>query len=337
MCQYSAGPDGIPLDWHLVHLGRFAMGRPGLIITEATGVSPEGRISPSDTGIWNAVQADGWARVVDFIHSQGVPVAIQLAHAGRKGSTSPPWEGETHVAPGEGGWETIGPSPVAFGDLPAPRPMSEADIAAVVGHFRTATRRAVEAGFDAVEIHGAHGYLIHQFLSPLSNHRVDGYGDGFEGRARFLLEVVDAVREELPDDRPLMVRLSATDWVDGGWDLDQTVATARLLADRGVDLIDCSSGGTVPRAQIPVGPGYQVPFARRIRQVVPVPTAAVGRIEDPRHASSIVADGSADLVLMGRAFLRQPLWPLLAAAQLGLSVDWPSPFEPAALNPSIRA
>lgn len=326
MCQYSAGADGRPREWHFVHLGQFGVGGAALVLTEATAVVPEGRLSPGDTGLWDDGQAAAWRPITDFLHAQGALAGVQLGHAGRKASTTPPWEGETSIRPTDGGWETVGSSSRAFGTLPPPRALARDDIAEVVEAFASATRRAIDAGFDVVELHAAHGYLIHEFLSPLSNVRTDEYGGTFENRVRLLLEVVEAMRAAWPDDRPLFVRMSATDWAEGGWDLEQTVAAARLLRDLGVDLLDCSSGGTVPNAPIPVGPGYQVPFAREVRERAEIATGAVGRITEPAQAERIVGEGAADAVLLGKAFLRQPHWPLLAAVELGADVPWPPQY-----------
>jgi 2,4-dienoyl-CoA reductase-like NADH-dependent reductase (Old Yellow Enzyme family) len=326
MCEYSA-VDGVPLDWHLVHLGSFARGGAGLVLTEATAVTPEGRISPADTGIWNDEQATAWRRIVDFIRSQEAVPGIQLAHAGRKASTAKPWEGGGHVAPADGGWEdVVAPSSVAFGQLPKPGELSVDEIAAVVCAFGEAARRAHSVGFEVAEVHAAHGYLLHEFLSPLSNRRTDSYGGSFENRTRIVLEVVDAVRAVWPEDRPVFVRLSATDWVDGGWSEDETVALAALLREHGVDLVDCSSGGTSPSATIPVGPGYQVPFASRVRREAGVPSGAVGMITEPQQAEKVIASGDADAVLLGRALLRDPHWPLRAAHELGAEVRWPPQY-----------
>jgi 2,4-dienoyl-CoA reductase-like NADH-dependent reductase (Old Yellow Enzyme family) len=326
MCEYSA-VDGVPQDWHLVHLGSLARGGAGLVFTEATAVLPEGRISPVDTGIWNDAQVEAWRRIVAFVRSQETVPGIQLAHAGRKASTEPPWVGRGHVPPEQGGWtDVMAPSAIAFGGLPAPTAMSTAQVADVVAAFAAAARRALEAGFEVIEIHSAHGYLLHSFLSPLSNQRDDRYGGSFDNRVRMLLEVVDAVRAEWPDQRPLVVRVSATDWVEGGWDIDQTVALAALLRERGVDLLDCSSGGISPFAEIPVGPGYQVPFAARVRRETGLPTGAVGMITETRQAEQILADGAADVVILARALLRNPHWPLLAADELGDDVRWPPQY-----------
>lgn len=330
MCQYAVeSQDGVPTDWHLVHLGARAQGGFGLILAEATAVTPEGRISPQDTGLWNDEQRDAWARIVDFAHTQDAAVGVQLAHAGRKASTYRGFPGEPHgsVSPDAGGWTTVGPSADAFVGYAEPVELSTAEISEVVAAFAESARRADEAGFDVVEIHAAHGYLIHQFLSPLSNHRTDAYGGDFTGRTRLALEVVDAVRATWPQGKPLFVRISATDWTDGGWDAEQSVRLAAELGRRGVDLVDTSTGGNV-LAEIPVGPGYQVPFARQIREQAEIPTGAVGLILEPQQAEKILADGDADVVLLARAALREPSWPQRAAAELGLA--WrDAPYPPA--------
>ena len=323
MCQYSVErQDGVPTDWHLVNLGARAQGGFGLLLTEATAVTPDGRISPQDTGLWNDAQRDAWARIVRFAHDQGAAIGVQLAHAGRKASTYRGFSDEPQgsTVPVEaGGWPTVSASPEAFPGYDAPREMTLDEIAAVVSAFGEAARRSVEAGFDTVEVHGAHGYLVHQFLSPLTNHRTDAYGDGFEGRTRLLVEIVDAVRAHVPETMPVLVRLSATDWTEGGWDADQTVAVSAVLKDHGVDLVDVSSGGAV-LAEIPVGPGYQVPFARAVREGSGLPSGAVGLITTPQQAERVVTTGDADVVLIARAALREPAWPQRAAAELG--VDW---------------
>ena len=322
MCQYMVlAEDGVPTDWHLVHLGSRAQGGFGLVITEATAVVPEGRISPQDTGIWDDEQRDAWRRIADFVHSQGAAFGIQLAHAGRKASTFRGFPGEPtgSVPTEEGGWASVGPSADAFPGYTEPQAMTLADIAATVTAFADAARRSDEAGFDVVELHAAHGYLLHEFLSPLSNTRTDGYGGGFEGRTRLLLEVVDAVREVWPAEKPVFVRLSATDWTEGGWTLEDSVRLSALLKNRGVDLVDTSTGGNV-QADIPVGPGYQVRFARGIRADAGIPTGAVGMITSPQQAEDVLAAGDADVVLLARAALREPSWPLRAAAELG--VGW---------------
>jgi 2,4-dienoyl-CoA reductase-like NADH-dependent reductase (Old Yellow Enzyme family) len=326
MCQYSS-TDGHPSDWHLVHLGSLARGGAGLVVQEATAVTPEGRISPWDAGIWTDAQAEDYARIVDFVRGQGAVPGIQLAHAGRKGSTQRPWDGHDYVDPADGGYGTVAPSPVAFGDWPVPKELSAEDIAVLVEAFAAAARRALAAGFEVAEIHGAHGYLIHEFLSPLANQRADEYGGDLAGRSRFLLEVVRAVRAVWPDDKPLLVRLSATDWVHDGWDVEQTVEVARSLAGEGVDLVDVSSGGLSPDQQIALGPGYQVPFARRVREGSGLPVAAVGLITSPQQAEQVLAEGSADAVVMARELLRNPHWPLLAAAELGEGTElWPDQY-----------
>ncbi len=323
MCQYSC-VDGFATDWHLVHLGSRAQGGASLVIVEASAVLAEGRISPGDLGIWKDEHIPALQRIVEFLHSQGARAGIQLAHAGRKASMSVPFNGERLLQPSESGWQPVAPSALAFSaDYAEPAALSAAGIAAVVEAFRQATLRADKAGFDFVEIHAAHGYLLHEFLSPLANHRTDAYGGSFEGRTRLVIEVVDAVRAAWPAHLPLLVRISATDWAEGGWNIDESVALAKLFRDHGVDLVDVSSGGQVPNAVIPVGPGFQVPFAARIRSEAGIPTAAVGLITDPAQANDIVAQGSADLVLLARELLRDPYWPLHAAAALGVPASWP--------------
>ena len=332
MCQYSSDK-GKPTDWHLVHLGSFARGGAGLVLTEATAVSPEGRISPWDAGIWTDEQADAYRRITSFVHGQGAAAGVQLAHAGRKGSTRRPWEGHGSVPSDEGGWQTVAPSPIAFGDFDAPKELAETELAGVVADFGAAAVRADAAGFDVVEVHAAHGYLLHQFLSPLANHRADRYGGDLAGRSRLLLEVVEAVRDAWPEDKPLFVRLSATDWAEGGWGLEETVEVARRLADAGVDLVDVSSGGAVPWQVVEVGPGYQVPFARAVREGAGVPTAAVGLVTEPAQAEDIVASGAADAVLLARAVLRDPHWALRAADELGAGDGlWPRQYLRARLS-----
>jgi 2,4-dienoyl-CoA reductase-like NADH-dependent reductase (Old Yellow Enzyme family) len=326
MCQYSS-TDGLPDDWHLVHLGGLARGGAGLVITEATAVTADGRISPWDAGIWTDEQAHAYERITSFIRSQGAVPGIQLAHAGRKASTQRPWDGSGSVPLDQGGWQTVAPSAEAFGRYAAPRELSVAEIEQLVRDFAAAARRADAAGFEVAELHAAHGYLIHQFLSPLSNLRTDGYGGDFEGRTRFLLEVTEAVREVWPADKPLFVRFSATDWVEGGWTAEETVELSKQVGVLGVDLIDVSSGGLDPRQQIPVGPGYQVPLARQVREGSGLPVGAVGLITEPQQAEQILADGSADAVLLARAVLRDPHWPLRAAAELGDDVTWPLQYE----------
>ena len=327
MCEYSA-VDGVPDDWHLVHLGSRAVGGAGLVFTEATAVSPEGRISPGDTGIWNAAQADAWARIVGFISSQGAAPGIQLAHAGRKGSTSAPWHGGKALNVEQGAWTPVAPSAIAFDDGYAmPAALDSAGIAKVVADFRAATVRAAAAGFRVIEIHAAHGYLLHEFLSPLTNHRDDAYGGSLKNRARLLFATVAAVREGWPAPRPLLVRVSATDWAAGGWDIDECVQLARLLKQAGVDLIDCSSGGAVPHAKVPIGPGYQVPFAARIRREAGIATGAVGLITDAKQADAILDRGEADLVFIARELLRDPYFPRRAAAELGAVIEPPVQYQ----------
>lgn len=318
MCQYSS-EDGLASDWHLVHLGSRAAGGAALVVTEAASVEERGRISPQDLGLWDDTQIDGLQRITSFIHAQGAVAGVQLAHAGRKASTSRPWEGGEPIEVNQGGWEPVlAPSPVAFAaGYPTPEAMSADHIRAVTKAFSQAARRALEAGFQVVEIHAAHGYLLHQFLSPLSNSRTDEYGGAFENRIRMLREVVAAVRKVWLERLPLLVRISATDWVEGAsWDLEQSVKLSRILKAEGVDLIDCSSGGTVPDAKVPVGPGYQTPFAERIRRETGILTAAVGMITEAEQAETILRTGQADLVILGREFLRDPYWPLHAAAKL---------------------
>jgi 2,4-dienoyl-CoA reductase-like NADH-dependent reductase (Old Yellow Enzyme family) len=325
MCQYSS-VEGYPNDWHLVHLGSLARGGSGLVMQEATAVTPEGRITPADAGIWEDGQADAYMPITQFIRAQGAVPGIQLAHAGRKASTERPWVGDGYVEIGQGGWETVGPSQVAFGDWPAPRELSVDDILAVVRAFADAARRAIEAGYGVAEIHGAHGYLLHQFLSPLSNHRTDDYGGDLEGRSRFLVQVVDAVREVWPEERPLFVRFSATDWSPDGWDVDETVELSRRLVGHGVDLIDVTSGGLVPGARIEVEPGYQVPFARAVREGAGLPVSAVGLIVAPEQADQILVNNAADAIMLARELLRNPHWPWTAARALGDDVPWPPQY-----------
>ncbi len=342
MCQYSS-EDGFANDWHLVHLGSRAQGGAGLVMIEASAVLAEGRISINDLGIWKDAHIPALKQIASFIHSQGVRAGIQLAHAGRKGSMSRPFAGERLLSAAEGGWQPVAPSALAFSESYAvPQALDQAGIDAVVEAFRQAARRALEAGFDLVEIHGAHGYLLHEFLSPLANHRADKYGGSFENRIRLILEVVDVVRGEWPAHLPLFVRISATDWAEGGWTPDESVALARKFREHGVDLVDCSSGGQVPTAQIPVGPGFQVQFAARIRREAGIPTAAVGLITDPAQANTIVAVGEADMVFLAREMLRDPYWPLHAAAALGETASWPvqylraAPHHSTARTPVVR-
>jgi 2,4-dienoyl-CoA reductase-like NADH-dependent reductase (Old Yellow Enzyme family) len=318
MCQYSA-EDGRVGDWHLAHLGARAVGGAGLVIAEATAVSPEGRITPGCAGLWSDAQIEPWARVARFVEAHGAVAGIQLAHAGRKASAARPWDGARQLAPETGGWETIGPSPIAFGaNLPrAPREMSLGDIRRVQHDFVAAAQRALIAGFHLLEFHSAHGYLSHSFLSPLSNHRTDAYGGDFEGRTRFTLETAAALRAAWPDALPFAVRLSCTDWMEGGWTIEESVELARRLRALGADLVDCSSGGSSPAAKPPYAAGWQVPFAERIRGEAGIATAAVGLITEPAQADAIVREGRADVVLLARQFLREPHWPIRAARELG--------------------
>ncbi|GAB3877244.1 NADH:flavin oxidoreductase/NADH oxidase [Hymenobacter segetis] len=327
MCQYSA-EDGFANDWHLVHLGSRAVGGASLIIQEATAVSPEGRISPEDLGIWKDEHVPMLQRINAFIAAQGSVPGVQLAHAGRKASTYRPWSGEGVIIEGEGGWPVVGPTDVPFNDnYPMPTALDAAGIQKVIADFQAAAQRALAAGFKVIELHAAHGYLLHEFLSPLSNQRTDEYGGTFENRIRLLLEVVAATREVWPEDLPLIVRLSVTDWTEGGWNADESIQLAAMLKTRGVDLIDCSTGGNVPKAPIPVGPGYQVQFAERIKEETGILTGAVGLITTPAEAEAIVASGQADIVLLAREFLREPYFPLFAAQDLGAEVQWPAQYE----------
>lgn len=323
MCQYSA-TDGYANDWHLVHLGSRAVGGAALILVEATAVTPEGRISPGDLGIWTDEHIEPLARIVRFLESQGAVAGIQLAHAGRKASTDLAWKGGSALSDKQSGWPVIGPSAEAFDKgSPTPEALDSAGIDRIVTAFEAAARRALQAGFKVLEVHAAHGYLLHEFLSPLSNQRTDDYGGSLENRMRLVLRVVKSLRALMPEELPLMVRISATDWVEGGWDLEQSVALARRLKALGVDMIDVSTGGVVPRAHIPLSRGYQVPFAKWIREEAEVPTAAVGLITEPAHADEIVTGGDADLVLLGRELLREPYWPLKAQHALDAEPTWP--------------
>lgn len=317
MCQYSAS-EGIPNDWHLVHLGSRAAGGAAVVMAEASAVSPEGRISPADTGLWNDAQARAWKPIARFIEARGAVPAIQLAHAGRKASTRVPWIGHGRVAAEDGGWTPVAPSALAFDTRSAePRALDAAGIDKVVEDFTAAARRAFEAGFKLVEIHAAHGYLLHEFLSPLSNQREDEYGGSAANRMRLVRRVMEAVRREWPDELPVWLRISATDWAEGGWDIEDSVELARLAAGCGIDLVDVSSGGLVPDAEIPVGPGYQVPFAAGIRREAGIATGAVGLVLDAQQAERLIAEGQADMVLLGRAMLRDPYFPQHAARELG--------------------
>lgn len=327
MCQYSS-EEGVPTQWHLVHLGSRAVGGAALVMVEATAVSPEGRISPRDSGIWSGKQAEAFKPITHFIALQNCVPGIQLAHAGRKASTDTPWRGGRALAAPEGGWPPLGPSPLAFSESsPVPRQMSIKDIGQVTDQFVAAAGRCLEAGFQVLELHMAHGYLLHEFLSPLSNLRTDEYGGGLTNRMRLPLQVATAVRETWPEHLPLFVRISCTDWAAGGWDLTQSIELARRLKETGVDLIDCSSAGLVPYAKIPAGPGFQVPFAAAIRSGAEIATGAVGLITQAVQAEQVVRTEQADIVLLARELLRDPYWPLHAARTLGQEVPWPPQYE----------
>jgi 2,4-dienoyl-CoA reductase-like NADH-dependent reductase (Old Yellow Enzyme family) len=323
MCQYSV-TDGVPGHWHMVHLGSRAVGGAGAVIAEATAISPEGRISAHDTGIWNDAQVQAWQPITAFIAEEGAIPGVQLAHAGRKASVQRPWEGGGSLSAAQGAWQTVAPSAVPFdADWHVPHALDAQGLRKVVDDFRAAAVRAKAAGFKLIEIHGAHGYLLHQFMSPLSNHRSDEYGGSFENRTRLVREVIAAVREVWPAEWPLWLRVSATDWAEGGWNIDESVRLAGELQALGVDLVDVSSGGLVPHVKIPVAPGYQVPFAARIRQETGMPTGAVGLITEPAQAEGIIAGGAADLVLIARASLRDPYFPRRAAQELGATIAPP--------------
>jgi 2,4-dienoyl-CoA reductase-like NADH-dependent reductase (Old Yellow Enzyme family) len=330
MCQYSVfAEDGVPRDWHLMHLGSLATGGSGLVIAEATAVTADGRITPRDTGLWNDEQLDAWSRIVTFIHSQGASAGVQLAHAGRKASTWPAWGYERvgTIPIAEGGWRTVSASGLPFGDYAAPDALDADGIDAIVAAFTAAAVRAVEAGFDLIELHAAHGYLLHQFLSPLSNNREDEYGGSLENRARLLLRIVRDIRAAVGDELPVLVRFSATDYAAGGWDQEQTAVVARWARDAGADLFDISSGGNVNGVTVPLAPGYQVPFSEYVRTAAEVPTAAVGLITEPQQAEDIVASGQADAILLARELLRDPHWPLRAARELGAEINyWPGQY-----------
>jgi 2,4-dienoyl-CoA reductase-like NADH-dependent reductase (Old Yellow Enzyme family) len=337
LCQYSAlDRDGMPTDWHLAHLGSFAMGGAGLVMAEATAVVPEGRISPHDTGIWNDEQARGWRRVVDFVHAQGALAGLQLAHAGRKASVYPEWgfeqkgsiplDAPADIDPGRG-WQTVSASELAFEGYRAPRALALDELPAIVSAFAAAARRAIDAGFDLVELHAAHGYLLHQFLSPLSNIRTDSYGGSLENRARLLLDIVRAVRAELGESVPVLVRFSASDYAEGGWDAAQTATVAAWAHDAGADFFDISSGGLIAGVRIPLAPGYQVPFAEQVRETAEVAVSAVGLITEAAQAAAIVESGQADAVMLGREMMRDPHFALRAAHELGVELDyWPPQY-----------
>jgi 2,4-dienoyl-CoA reductase-like NADH-dependent reductase (Old Yellow Enzyme family) len=326
MCQYSS-ENGMPTDWHFVHLGSRAVGGAGLVMVEATAVSPEGRISPDDSGIWLDEHAEGFRRISAFIKAQGAAPAIQIAHAGRKASTDAPWRGGKPLSVAVRGWQPVAPSAIPFADDHAvPRALTLADIDRIVGEFADAARRSLHAGFEVIEIHSAHGYLLHEFLSPLSNQRTDDYGGTLANRMRLPLRVARVVREIWPSKWPVLMRISATDWVDGGWDLAQSIELAKAAKEHGVDMIDCSSGALVAYASVPVGPGYQVPFAEAIRRDARIATGAVGMITEAHQAEQIIADGKADVVLLARSFLHDPYWPLHAAETLGDTIEWPKQY-----------
>lgn len=326
MCQYSSN-DGLPNDWHLVHLGTRAVGGAALVIVEASGVSPEGRITAWDSGIWSERHADAFRPIVEFIHAQGAVAGIQIAHAGRKASTEKPWRGGRAIMEGPDSWTPLAPSALPFreGD-PPPHAVTPREIDAIVEQFVRAAQLSLQAGFRVLEIHAAHGYLLHEFLSPLTNQRDDEYGGSLENRMRLTLRIAERVRQAWPDELPLFVRISASDWAEGGWDLEQSIELAKRLRNIGVDLIDCSSGGSVPFAKVEVGPGYQVPFARAIRERAEIATGAVGLITTAHQAEEILRDGAADAVLLARQLLRDPYFPLHAAKELGVDVDWPDQY-----------
>ncbi|MBI3715634.1 MAG: NADH:flavin oxidoreductase/NADH oxidase [Betaproteobacteria bacterium] len=332
MCQYSSD-NGMPSHWHLVHLGSRAVGGAALVMTEASAVCPEGRISPEDAGIWSQAHADAWAPIAAFIKAQGAVASMQLAHAGRKASTYAPWRGSGEVKQGQGGWQVVGPSAVPFSDkFPMPREMSEADLKKCRDDFVAAAKFALAAGFDVPEVHAAHGYLMHEFLSPLSNTRTDRYGGSLENSMRFPLEICAAVREAWPKTKPVFVRLSATDWKEGGWDVAQAIEFCKQLKAIGIDLVDISSGGNIADAKMTIRPGYQVPFARAIREGTGLCTGTVGLITDAVQAEQVVGDGDADCVFLARALLRDPYWPRHAAQRLGRALPWPDPYSRAGVN-----
>jgi 2,4-dienoyl-CoA reductase-like NADH-dependent reductase (Old Yellow Enzyme family) len=326
MCQYSSN-DGFPTDWHLVHLGSRAVGGAALVMVEATAVTPEGRISPFDSGLWSEEHVPAFQRITSFLKEHGAVPGIQLAHAGRKASTDVPWRGDKTLPKDQGGWEPLAPSSVPFSDeSPVPREMTREEIDQAVSHFEASALLARQAGFEVVEIHMAHGYLIHEFLSPLSNRRKDEYGGDFENRVRFPMRVASGVRRQWPENLPLFIRISCTDWADGGWDLEQSIAFCRRLKDMGIDLIDCSSVGSVPDAKIPLGVGYQTIFSAEIRRAVQIPTGTVGVILSPLQAEHILVTEQADCVLLAREMLRDPYWALHAATTLRVDAEWPPQY-----------
>jgi 2,4-dienoyl-CoA reductase-like NADH-dependent reductase (Old Yellow Enzyme family) len=335
MCQYSSD-NGMPNEWHYVHLGSRAVGGAALVSVEASAVSPEGRITPWDAGIWSSAHAAAWKPLADFIRERGAVPAIQIAHAGRKASCNKPWAGGKPLAPSEGAWKTLGPSEIAFGAYPPPKAMTIAEIERAIEDFRSAAQFSLAAGFDVVEIHGAHGYLLHSFASPLSNRRSDDYGGSFENRIRLPLAVARAVRGAWPQAKPVFYRLSATDWAEGGWDLGQSIELCRQLKAIGIDMVDCSSGGNIADAKMTLGPGYQVPFADAIRKESGMPTIAVGLISEPVQAEQIVSLGQADAVCLARALLRDPYWPRHAAKALGVAMPWPDQYKRCDVGPIGR-
>jgi 2,4-dienoyl-CoA reductase-like NADH-dependent reductase (Old Yellow Enzyme family) len=335
MCQYSS-ENGMPNEWHFVHLGSRAVGGASLVCVEASAVAPEGRITPWDAGLWSDEHARAWKPIADFVRAQGAVPAIQIAHAGRKASVDKPWRGGKPLAASAGGWQTLGPSDVPFGEYLPPRAMKKEEMRRTVEDFRKSAQHALAAGFDAVEVHGAHGYLLHSVASPLSNRRSDEYGGSLENRIRFPLEVARAVREAWPQDKPVFYRLSATDWTEGGWDLAQSIELAQRLKALGIDMIDCSSGGNAVVPTMPIGPGYQVPFAAAIRKEAGIPTLAVGLISDAVQAEQIVALGHADAVCLARALLRDPYWPRHAAKELKVELPWPDPYKRCDVGPLGR-
>jgi 2,4-dienoyl-CoA reductase-like NADH-dependent reductase (Old Yellow Enzyme family) len=327
MCQYSSN-NGIPTEWHFVHLGSRAVGGAALVIQEATAVSPEGRISPDDLGIWNDIQSGAYKGITSFIISQNSVPGVQLAHAGRKGSTYSPWKGIGEVRKEEGGWQTFSPSPINFADnYPTPKEMDKGNIRKVIDDFCSAAERSINAGFRIIELHMAHGYLVHEFLSPLSNLRHDEYGGSLENRCRFAVEIAQKVREVIPEDFPLFARISSSDWIEGGWNIEDSVLLSKKLMEAGVDLIDCSSGGNAPKAAIPAGPGYQIQFSERIKMETGILTGGIGFITSPEQADQIIRTSQADIVLLAREILRNPYWPMNAAKVLKAEIEWPKQYE----------
>lgn len=326
MCQYSA-TDGVPNGWHFVHYGQYAVGKVGLVMTEASAISSEARSTLLDAGIWNDEQELAWKKIVDFVHAQGSKMGIQLWHSGQKASTTAPWQGQNYVSEEQGGWTSVSSSTVAFGDLPAPREISREEMQVTIEQYKDSAVRALNAGFDVVEIHGAHGYLIHSFLSPITNKREDEYGGSFMNRIRFVVEVVEAIREVWPQSHPLFLRTSSHDWVEGGWTGEENAELAEILLHKGVDLIDCSSGGIKPDVSYPVEPGYQVRFSEIIKKRSAVLACAVGVITEPLQAEAIIESHQADAVMLGREFIRDPRWVLRAARELNVDLEWPNQYK----------